>query len=81
MDIWETHLSEGILLCADTPSRAWQTAGGEGYEGVLEQGQEKQADLESNFFLFLNIFTNSRSNAEILHLAHMYIFKVRSQNN
>lgn len=50
MDIWETHLSEGILLCADTPSRAWQTAGGEGYEGVLEQGQEKQADLESNFF-------------------------------
>lgn len=46
MGIWETHLSEGILLCADTPSRAWQTAGSEGCKGVLEQGQEKQVDLE-----------------------------------
>lgn len=52
MGIWETCLSEGILLSADTLSRAQQTAGGEGYEGVLEQGQEKQADLESNFFYF-----------------------------
>lgn len=46
MDTWETHLNEGILLCGDTPSTALQKAGGEGCGRVLEQGQEKQADLE-----------------------------------
>lgn len=46
MGIWEIHWSEGILLCADAPSRAWHRAGVKCYEGVLEQGQEKQAYLE-----------------------------------